>query len=227
MSNKYAQFIKALRKERGFSQSFMAEKLTISRPSYIGIEKGSREITLEEAEKLKDLFGISIEEFANATLPKYEKYKQMILAYLKSPVSTDGKVPKTKLAKLLYLADFSWYYQNLNSMSGMQYLRRTYGPVPDPYFRALDELEEEGKISIDHKGDALLVSLSGSSSKQKLDLLDSKEVELIKKISTKWKNKNTRDIVDFTHEQLPYKLCAPDEAIPYELIIQQDPDYVY
>lgn len=227
MSNKYAQFIKALRKERGFSQSFMAEKLNISRPSYIGIEHGSREITLEEAEKLKDLFGISIEGFANATLPKYEKYKQMILVYLKSSVSTDSKVPKTKLAKLLYLADFSWYYQNLESMSGMQYLHRTYGPVPDPYFRALDELEEEGKISIDHKGDALLVSLSGSSSKQKFDLLQDKEIELIKKIGAKWKNKNTRDIVDFTHEQLPYKICAPDEAIPYELITQQDPDYVY
>ena len=227
MSNKYAQFIKALRTGRGFSQSFMAGKLNISRPSYIGIEHGSREITLEEAEKLKDLFGISIEEFASATLPKYEKYKQMILAYLKSSVATDGKIPKTKLAKLLYLADFAWYYQNLNSMSGMQYLRRAYGPVPDPYFRALTELEEEGKISVDHKGDAFLVSLSGSSSKQKLDLLNDKEVELIKKIGGKWKNKNTRDIVDFTHEQLPYKLCAPDEAIPYELIIQQDPDYVY
>lgn len=226
MSNKYAQFIKAMRTERGFSQSFMAEKLNISRPSYIGIEHGGREITLEEAEKLKDLFGISIEKFANATLPKYEKYKQMILAYLKFSKSPDGKVPKTKLAKLLYLADFAWYYQNLNSMSGMQYVRRAYGPVPDPYFRALAELEEEGKIFVDHKADAFLVSLSGSSAKQKLDLLEDKEVELIKKISTKWKNKNTRDIVDFTHEQLPYKICAPDEAIPYELIIQQDPDYV-
>src|SRR3989338_3066242 len=191
MSNKYAQFIKDLRKERGFSQSFMAEKLNISRPSYIGIEHGSREITLEEAEKLKDLFGISIEGFANATLPKYEKYKQMILAYLKSSVSSDGKVPKTKLAKLLYLADFTWYYQNLTSMSGMQYLRREYGPVPDPYFRALEELEEEGKISIDHKGDAFLVSLSGSSPKQKFDLLDDKEMNLINKISEKWKDKKT------------------------------------
>ena len=227
MINKYAQFIKDLRAERGFTQSFMAEKLSISRPSYIGIERGSREITLEEAEKLKDLFGISIEEFTSATLPKYEKYKQMILAYLKSSVSADDKVPKTKLAKLLYLADFAWYYQNLKSMSGMQYLRRAHGPVPDPYFRALAELEEEGKISVDHKGDAFLVSLSGSSSKQKLDLLGDKEIELIKKISAKWKNKNTRDIVDFTHAQLPYKICAPDEAIPYELIIQQDPDYVY
>src|SRR3990167_8295874 len=198
MSNKYAKFIKALRNERGFSQSFMAEKLGISRPSYIGIERGTREITLEEAEKLKDLFGISIE-----------------------------KVAKTKLAKLLYLTDFAWYYQNLKSMSGMQYLRRAYGPVPDSYFRALAELEEEGKIAVDHKGDAFLVSLSGSSFKQKLDLLDDREIELIKKISVKWKNKNTRDIVDFAHGQLPYKICAPDEAIPYELIIQQDPDYVY
>ncbi|MDP3726599.1 MAG: DUF4065 domain-containing protein [bacterium] len=227
MINKYAQFIKGLRVEKGFSQAFMAEKLAISRPSYGGIERGSREITLEEAEKLKNLFGISIEEFANATLPKYEKYKQMILAYLKSSVSADGKVPKTKLAKLLYLADFAWYYKNLKSMSGMQYIRRTYGPVPDPYFRALAELEEEGKISVDHKGDAFLVSLSSSSSRQKLDLLDEKETELIKKIGTKWRNKNTRDIVNFTHEQLPYKLCASDEVIPYGLIIQENPEHVY
>src|SRR3989338_2681904 len=210
MKSKYANFIKVLRTERGFSQFFVADKLNLSRPSYTSIESGNRGLTLEEAEKLKDLFGISIEEFAKAALPQYEKYKQMIVAYLKSTRSTDGKVSKTKLAKLLYLADFAWYYQNLKSMSGMQYVRRAYGPVPDPYFRALTELEEEGKISIDHKCDAFLVSLSGSSFKQKLDLLDSKEIELIKKISTKWKNKKTRDIVDFTHEQLPYKLCAPD-----------------
>ncbi len=227
MSNKYAQFIKTLRLQKGFSQSFMAGKLNLSRPSYSSIEQGSRDITLEEAEKLKDLFGISIEEFAHALLPEYEKYKQMIVAYLKSMGSTDGKVPKTKLAKLLYLADFAWYYQNLKSMSGMQYVRRAYGPVPDPYFRALTELEEEGKIAIGHKGDAFLVSLSGSSQNKKLDLLDDKEIKLIKEISAKWKNKNTREIVDFTHQQLPYKICDPDEVIPYELIIQQDPDYVY
>ena len=218
---------KALRTKRGFSQSFVADKLGLSRPSYVAIERGSRGLTLDEAQKLKDLFGISIEEFAKTTLPKYEKYKQMIIAFLKSSISTDGKVPKTKLAKLLYLADFGWYYNKLESMSGMQYLRRTYGPVPDPYFRALAELEEEGKIEVDHKGDAFLVSLSGSSPKQRLDLLNKEEIELIGRIGAKWKPKNTRDIVDFTHEQLPYKLCAPDEVIPYELITQQDPDYVY
>ena len=227
MGTKYASFIKSLRIKRGASQSVVAEKLGLSRQSYMAVERGTREMTLQEAERLCALYGISIEELSKATAPQYEKYKQMILAYLKSPVSIDGKVPKTKLAKLLYLADFAWYYENLESMSGMQYLRRTYGPVPDPYFRALDELEEDGKITIDHKGDAMLVSIGAGATRQKLDLLQKEEVELMKKISTKWKDKRTQEIVDFTHEQLPYKLCAPDEVIPYELITQQDPEYVY
>lgn len=227
MSTKYASFIKYLRTKRGISQSVVAEKLGLSRQSYMAVERGIREMTLQEAEKLCELYGISIEELSKVTAPQYEKYKQMILAYLKSPVSTDGRVPKTKLAKLLYLADFAWYYEKLESMSGMQYLRRAYGPVPDPYFRALDELEGEGKITIDRKGEAMLVSIGAGASRQKLDLLQGEEVELMKKISTKWKDKRSQEIVDFTHEQLPYKLCAPDEAIPYELITQEDPEYVY
>lgn len=227
MSTKYASYIKALRIERGLSQSFIGDKLGLSRPSYTAIEHGTRELTLPEAEKLAELFGISIEEFTHATTPHFEKYKQMILAFLGTPLAKDGKVPKTKLAKLLYLADFAWYYNNMQSMSGMQYLRRAYGPVPDPYFRALAELEEEGKISVDHKGDAMLVSLSGGAVRQKLELIDKSEIELMKKISEKWRGKRTQELVDFTHEQLPYKLCSPDEVIPYELITQEDPDHVY
>jgi transcriptional regulator with XRE-family HTH domain len=227
MSTKYASFIKGLRLTKRFSQLLVADKLGLSRQSYMAIEGATRELTLHEAEKLGELYGISIVELAKTIEPQYEKYKQMILAYLQAPISNDGKIPKTKLAKLLYLADFAWYYENLNSMSGMQYIRRAHGPVPDPYFRAIEELEEEGKISIDHKKDALLVSLAGSSYNQKLELLKKKEVQLIGKIATKWRNKKTIEIVDFTHEQLPYKLCSPDEPMPYDLITQQDPGYVY
>lgn len=228
MTNKYASLIKALRMERGFSQLFVALKLGLSRQSYMTVERGTRELTLPEAEKLHGLYGISIEDLANAVVPQYEKYKEMILAFLQDSVPyRDGKVPKTKLAKLLYLADFAWYYNKLESMSGMQYLRRAYGPVPDPYFRALDELEEEGKITIDRKGEALLVGLGKGVERQKLNSLKTDEKILINKITDKWKDKRTPEIVNFTHEQLPYKLCASDEVIPYELITQEDPENVY
>lgn len=49
----------------------------------------------------------------------------------------------------------------------------------------------------------------------------------MKKIANKWRDKKTKDIVNFTHNQLPYFLCRDNEVIPYELITQEDPDKVY
>ncbi|MEK7088045.1 MAG: helix-turn-helix transcriptional regulator, partial [Patescibacteria group bacterium] len=80
MSNKYAQFIKALRTKRGFSQLVIAEKLAISRASYIAIERGKRDLTMAEFEKLSGVFGVSFDEIESGESPNYEKYKEMILA---------------------------------------------------------------------------------------------------------------------------------------------------
>ncbi|KKW40065.1 MAG: Transcriptional regulator, XRE family, partial [Parcubacteria group bacterium GW2011_GWA1_54_9] len=99
MSTKYASLIKTLRVERGLSQSAVAEKLDLSRQSYMAIERGTRELSLPEAERVCDLYGISIEELLSAAIPQYVKYKQMVLAFLQASVSErDGRVPKTKLA---------------------------------------------------------------------------------------------------------------------------------
>ncbi|MEK9161195.1 MAG: helix-turn-helix domain-containing protein, partial [Patescibacteria group bacterium] len=160
MSNKYAQFIKTLRNKRGFSQSELAIKLGMSRPSYIAMEQGKRELSLSEAEKLSEIFGVSLKEMESGISANYEKYKQMILAYIRNAGSKkDGRITKTKLAKLVYLADFAWFYNHLESMSGMQYRKIQYGPVPDSYFRAIDELFEDGQIEITPTDDgAMLIS---------------------------------------------------------------------
>lgn len=227
MVKTYYKFIKELRIKKGLSQADVAKKIGISRPSYVAFEQGKNELSLSEAVSLYDFFGISLCDVEGGLKPNYQKYKEMILAFLRRATDSDGKILKTKLAKMLYLADFSWFYKNLESMSGMQYRRLQYGPVPDVYFRAIDELEENGKIMIDRKGEMILISENETSARQELSSLSKEEVALVDKISTKWKNKKTNEIVDFTHNQLPYKICQPDEIIPYELITQQDPDDVY
>lgn len=223
------KFIKKLREDRGMSQQEIADKLDMSRPSYILVEQGKKELSLSEAQKISSIFGISLKDMETGVVPDYEKYKEMIISFLRFFSSNgDGKIPKTKLAKLLYLADFSWFYENMQSMSGMQYRRIQYGPVPDLYFRALDELEEEGRIDRDNKkSDAILISENEGSKKMPIDKLKKEELVLITKIAKKWQDKKTREIVSFTHNQLPYKVCSSDEIIPYELIIQEDPEYVY
>lgn len=229
--NKYIQKIKELRNEKGLSQEQVAQIIGVSRPTYTAIEKGKQKLDLDEAKKLANIFGIDVDTLLSGNIPNIDKYKQMILTYLRMKISKDGKIPKTKLAKLLYLADFSWFYKHLESMSGMQYRKITYGPVPDMFFRAIDELEESGKIVVDRKNDdgkeIFLISESESNRNEKIGTISKEEEGLMSDIVKKWKDKKTKEIVNFTHNQLPYFLCRENELIPYELITQEDPDKVY
>ena len=229
--SKYMQKVKELRIQKALSQERLAKAIGVSRPTYTAIEAGKQELSLDEAKKLATLFGIGVDEILSGEIPDIEKYKHMILTFLRMELSADGKVPKTKLAKLLYLADFAWFYDHLESMSGMQYRKIAYGPVPDMFFRALDELADDGKINIERKTDGdkdmLLISESESNKNEKIQTLSPDEKQLMKEIAEKWKDKKTHEIVNFTHNQLPYFLCRDNELIPYELITQEDPGTVY
>lgn len=228
MATTYSELLKRLRTENKLSQQHVADRLGIARTSYIALEQGKRDLLVSEAEVLADLYGISIGEIVTGSIPNNEKYKQMLFAFLREGLSKDGKVPKTKLAKLLYLADFAWYYEHLTSMSGMQYRKIQYGPVPDAYFRIVEELYESGKLSIDKTPEgAMLLSESKSGKREPIDMLDTSERALISDIAHKWKDRRTQEIVAFAHNQLPYKICTDGETIPYELITQEDPEYVY
>src|SRR3989344_4235226 len=56
-------FIQQLRKRRNLTQEFLASSLGISRPTYMQIEAGERDLTITEAKKLADVFDISFESF--------------------------------------------------------------------------------------------------------------------------------------------------------------------
>ena len=224
MSTKYGQVIKSLRIERGIPQSDLASTLGISRPSYIAMEQGKRELSLGEFEKLSSILGVSFEELESGESPNYKKYKQMILAFLR----LENKRPKTKLAKLLYFADFSWYYSNLKSMSGMQYRKIQYGPVTDAYFRIIDEMSDSGEIHITQTEDgAMLISETRSGAKVDLSEITKDEQKLIKNIESKWKGKKTAEIVAFTHKQFPFLYAKENEIVSYGLFTQENPDEIY
>ncbi len=226
MSTTYAIFIKDLRNKSNLSQQEMAKRLGISRTSYISIEQGKRELSLKEAGVLTELFNITMEDLLSGRDNKHQKYEQMLFAFLRN-ISGDGMITKTKLAKLLYLADFGWFYDTYKSMSGLSYRKIEYGPVPDYYFRLLAELEGDGKIAIKFKDNAQLISETRTGQRVADDLISTKEKKFIKKIAIKWQEKDTKEIVYFTHSQIPYVFSDKGAIIPYELITQEDFGHVY
>ena len=224
MINKYITSIKSLRLEKNISQLDMSKRLDISRASYLAMEQGRRDLSVSELEKISNILGVTLQELESGESPNYDKYKQMILAFLRE----GGKIPKTKLAKLLYFADFSWFYYHLQSMSGMQYRKIQYGPVTDSYFRIIDEMSDAGEIQITQTEDgAMLISETRSGAKVPLLKIQKEEEKLIKNIEKRWKGKKTAEIVDFTHKQFPYMFARDNEIVSYPLFTQEDPDEIY
>ena len=226
--------IEKARTMRGYTQEQIAHALGISRPTYSNIESGKKELSISQAKALASMLCISLEDILGASdgdsvffniIASTEKYKQLILNSIKNGADSDGKITKTKLAKLVYLADFLWYYGNSSPMSGMTYRKLPQGPVSDVYFRALDEMEDAGVVIREPKGNAFMYSLVEQEVPD--SRLSEQECDLINKICQAWKGKSTAEIVEFTHRQLPWQICRDGEAIPYSLITQEEPEKVY
>lgn len=214
-----------LRKRTGHSQEDIAEKLGITRQTYSKIENNEAQLTTKQLDTLASYFGVPIEEFFYG-IQNVNKFKQMYLFVLSQFKKTG--IPKTKLAKILYLVDFNHYYNNLESMSGVLYRCKDFGPLADPFLEITDTLFESGQIQIECLSlGAQMVSIPKQLNDIDYSLLSDEEKNEIKTVCVRWKDANVPTIVDFTHKQKPWMSCRPNEIIPYELILQEDPDHVF
>jgi len=225
---KYGGILRSVRKNIGMSQASVARRLGMSRTSYIAVEQDKKDLTIVEAQNISDILGIELVDIIENKEYKREKYKQMIFFFLRLFKKSHKSVPKTKLAKLLYLADFAYYYEQMVSMSGLRYRKIDYGPVPDDYFSLIEELDGGGEISVKHTNNkAQLISETRVGERISDDMLSSEEKKLMRKIYKKWKSASTKEIVKFTHRQIPYEFADYKGFIPYELILQEDHGNIY
>ena len=150
------KFIQQLRKKNNLTQEFLASELGISRPTYVQIEQGERDLTITEAEKLASIFGISFEDFRHGkdsaitaeikkdkAKPKAEKQEMRIsvpqknlakfkevLLYVLSKVGGKPNVGEAVIYKLLYFIDFDFYEKFEEQLIGATYIKNHYCPTP-------------------------------------------------------------------------------------------------
>jgi transcriptional regulator with XRE-family HTH domain len=170
-----AKFVQQLRKKHHLTQGFLASKLGISRPTYMQVEAGERDLTITEAKKLADFFSISLEDFLQQkeeakiimkitakekaaakkqgeiriSIPqeKVDKFKQVLLYILKK-VGGKPNIGMTVLYKLFYFIDFDYYEKFEEQLMGLVYLKNHYGPTPLLFTKVIEELVKRGKVEI-------------------------------------------------------------------------------
>ena len=214
-----------LRKQFGYSQDDIANKLGVSRQTYSKFENGSAELNTMQVQQIANIYGVKVSELFNE-IQDTEKFKQM-LVYILSKFEKRG-LTKTKLAKLLYLSDFYHYYNHFDSISHVLYKCKEYGPLAEPFLEVIEDMYEKGELHIDvlEEG-AQMLTLSKSFSKTSLNRLSDEEKKEIDMVCDKWKNANSKELVNFTHKQKPWMACRENEIIPYDLILQEDPNNVF
>lgn len=194
--------VKAARIRHKLTQDELAQKLGISRPTYIKIEDGERELTIGQAALIRDILGLDILGSIDANKDSIHKFRSMILAAIHfAGADGDGRITKTKLAKLLYFFDAQWFKIHGNTMSSMTYRKLPQGPVPYEFFQSIDQMAQDGTISIKFSGLAQMIGASEPFlEREDVSGLSKNELDVIKDICSQWKEKRTDAIVNFSHD---------------------------
>jgi len=149
--------------------------------------------------------------------PSEEKITGLIGIYIQkcNPEFND----KLKLNKLLFYTDFCHYKDHGRSISGLSYRAIQYGPVPANYDNIYTYLENEQII----RSEWLRLSNGSAREVFKTDgdfatgLFSAEELATISKITTRFHETSTWDIVDLSHKEKAWKeLEAKKELISYQ-----------
>lgn len=245
-------FLKNLRQEQAISQEFLANKLNLSRPTYAQIESGARDISVKEAQKLAQFFGLSLENFLaekktkepeielenvknvkdekseiRISVPqeKVEKFKEVLL-YILERIGARPNVGEAVVCKLMYFIDFDYYEKFEEQLIGAKYIKNHFGPTPLAFPKIIKKMEENG--------DLISVKKKYFQHEQKkylplrsanLKNFSAQEKELIDWEIERFKDFNATKMRDYSHKDVPWIGTNNLELINYEAVFSRTDEF--
>lgn len=246
-------YILQLRNKNGFTQEYVAKELGISRPTYIQLERGERELTVSEATKLAALFSLTLTDFLNENPTSYEveitetktnlspktnevrisipqanvdKFKEVFLYILKK---AGGKpnVGMTVLYKILYFIDFDYYEKYEEQLMGLVYKKNHYGPTPALFDTVIADMIKENKIEAvksKYYQHEQMKYFINPKIEPKLNILTGQELEHID-----WELKRLSDqsavyLSNLSHKDVPWISAEIGKPLDYEAVFYRTAD---
>ena len=244
--------IKNLREENNLTQSDVAKKIKVSRPTYIQIERGKKDLEIGQVEKLADLFNVDFCEIIGktskkkytVTIPKkkkinnskqeirinipqknLEKFEEVLL-YILGKVGSRPNVGETVIYKLLYFIDFDYYEKYEEQLMGAKYIKNHFGPTPVAFKTITDAMIISGDIE--------KVKSKYFQHEQKkylplrqanIKILNAQEIQHIDEVLDRLAWKSAKELSDYSHEDTPWQVHEMNEEIDYETVFYRGEDH--
>lgn len=244
------KFIQKIREKNKLSQEFVASKLELSRPTYIAIEKGQREITIDEAKSIAKLFNISLGQLINEeessndveviksnekeivsselriSIPQkdFDKFREILL-YVLARVGAKPNVGETVLYKLLYFIDFDYYEKYEEQLIGATYIKNHFGPTPVEFKKLVEEMIETGDLEV-IKSKYFQHEQKKYLAIRNPDLsksLSAQELQHIDEVLARLSDKNATELSDYSHQDIPWIVTEEGKPIDYESVFYRTP----
>ena len=247
-----SKFVQQLRKKHNLTQEFLASELNISRPTYVQIEHGERDLTITEAEKLASIFSISFEDFRHAkdssitaeikkekikpktkkqeiriSIPQknLKKFKEVLL-YILSKIGGKPNIGEAVLYKLLYFIDFDFYEKFEEQLIGATYIKNHYGPTPVEFKAVIDNMIQDNEVvKIEGKYFNYPQRKYLAVRRPNLDVLSGREIEHIDDVLARLADKNAKEMENYSHEDVPWKTAEDGKPLYYESVLYRDERY--
>ena len=147
-----------------------------------------------------------------------KKYKNAVIFFAKK--IQNGTLGKLKLMKLLYFLDFDFFEKYGRSVTGDEYLRFEYGPVPRMGEKILKEMSgKEIKITKRKIADGLNDQLHIEALKDfDVNVFSKEELLALEEIADKWEKFTGTEMKNASHCEAPWIATKPNESIDYNLV---------
>lgn len=240
--------LKYLRESNNYSQEELAEKLNITRQSYIKYEKTGIINDVAIVKKIAKLFDIDYSciienkiptEYSynvigeeseteetdmriNIPINNIEKFKQVFL-YILNKVGAKPNIGQTVLYKLLYFIDFDYYELFEEQLMGLKYIKNTYGPTPVDFAKIVKEMEnndeiEEVRTKYFDKEMTKYLPLVEPD----LTCLSARELEHINKTLLRLSDKTATELSEYSHKDIPWIGTDYKKLIDYDSVFYRN-----
>ncbi len=142
------------------------------------------------------------------------KLLNAIIFFCKGP-----QVPKTKLNKLLFYADFMHFKEYAVSITGARYAHLPYGPVPDKYehyLAALLEEEKSIKKTEIEVTEGMFGEYLGAEKEPDMNVFTTTELKILAMVKEFFADYSAGKITRFSHEERGYQATHDGELISFE-----------
>lgn len=144
-----------------------------------------------------------------------DKFKELV-HYVCAKCSDPSRLGAIKLNKVLWFSDTIAFGHSGNSITGVQYVKQKFGPVPKPIVPVINELVRDGAIRVDE------VSYYGHVKKQYVSLRDPnlalfspEQLKIVDDVLAAITERHTAtSISEVTHDDI-WKLAEIGEDIPH------------